>query len=286
MPMIYEASKPLREFLLFYGGPGTGKSSAVLSIILHTPNVNHYVIDAEGENYLRCIWEDERYRVLKERLGDTLHIAAVDSTNWNETLTQAQEYGARAEAGDWIHHDTITDSWEAVQRWFSDNIFNETIEDFFLAARQQMQLHNSKAATDTRLKEQKNLQPFEGFTDWTIINPQYKRLYRVYTNETKAHVTWCAEQDALSKPKSGQADRESKANKDLFGDIGYKPKGQKQLGHRPHSVFHMGKSGGAFNATTAKDRGRAEMVDEEYGEDFAKFYLPGIGGWTKKLVRA
>ena len=272
--MQYVQRNAIRERILLYGGPGTGKSTAVASIVLHTPNVHHYIIDNEIDNYERIFAEDETFAAVVEAANYTIY--PVDNTDWKEQLTAAQDAKDRAEAGDWLHFDMITDTWEAVQRWFTMSIFDADLSDYFLEVRKDMQDHNEAAKNDRQLKERKNLSPFEGFTDWSVINPEYKKLYAVFMS-TKAHVTIVAEEDMLRKDEDDKI-------KATFGGINRKPKGQKKLGHVPHTVIHLSKNQrDEWFANGVKDRGRALMEDVQF-EDFAKAYLLKVAKWKMQKV--
>ena len=274
MAVTYQQRHAIRERILLYGGPGTGKSTAVATIVLHCADVHHHIIDNEIDNYERLFAEDERLAAAVERGNYTIY--PVDSTDWKEQLDAVSEAGKIAESGDWLHYDMITDSWEAVQGWFTNELFNKDLADYFLEARKGIQSHNARAKEDKGLKERKSMQPFEGFTDWAVINPEYKRLYKVFMT-TRAHVTIVAEEAQINK------DNDDRMTRATYGEVGYKPKGQKKLGHIPHTVIRLTKNArDEWLMTGVKDRGR-ELADEEGFEDFARAYLMKTAKW--KVVK-
>lgn len=265
MALTYQQRHAIRERILLYGGPGTGKSTAVATLVLHCANVHHHIIDNEFDNYERIFLEDDRFAPAVERGNYTLY--PVDSTDWTEQLTTAQEAGSIAGVGDWLHFDMVTDTWEAVQRWFTQSIAGEDLSDYFLNARLNIEKQKEKGGRGS-----KSLEVFDGWTDWSVINPQYKLLYRVFM-QTKAHVCLVAEEDKVS---SGDGDSQTKAT---FSGIGYKPKGQKKLGHIPHTVIRLTKNQrDEWLMSGVKDRGRELAEDEEFS-DFAKAYLLKHAGW-------
>lgn len=280
MPVTYVQRHKIRERILLYGGPGGGKSSAVASIILHTPDVHHHIVDTEIDNYERIFAEDPLFAAVLERQNYTIH--PVDSTDWVETLTTCQKAGALCEPRDWLHLDMITESWEAVQRWFTDQIYTSDLEDFFLERRRELEAQRDgartrKAAGDKDAKEQASQFTFDGRNDYgKVINPQYKRLYRVFMSEIKCHSTIVAEEDSTG-------DNDIKAIREMVSGAGadnMKPKGQKRLLHVPHTAVRLTKKRKSFIAHTVKDRSRRKYLDEEeYGEDFAKRYLTKVARW-------
>lgn len=288
MTLAYQQRHAIRERLLGYGGPGGGKSTAAATIMLHTPDVNHFIVDAELDNYMTLFTEDPMFEPLLDRLDESIFIYPVDSTDWKENLEAVTEACGRAQARDWTHYDMITDSWESVQGWFSREIFGDSLQDYFLTARKAVEAHNIAAKDDKQLKTVKNLQPFDGMQDWTVINPEYKQLYQQFA-KTKGHVFIAAEEQKLGE--FGKS--EDAATQEAFGHIGYKPKGQKKLGHTPRTVMRFTSTdSNRYRVQCAKDRGRTPRwveqlgVDKkgEYGADFAKWYFLKVAKWTMQTV--
>lgn len=280
----------VRERLLMYGGPGSGKSTNAATIMLHTPDVTHHVIDMEIDNYERLFAEDPMFQPLQERVGESIFIYPVDTTNWEEQLEAAVTAGAAAAQGDWWYFDMITDTWESVRSWYTDKIYGNDLADYFMDARKDLQNRRDKASSQKE-KAQAEMQGLSGWEDYGIINPQYKKLYSALMN-TKAHVCIIAEEDKV-REGSGKAG-EDRSTKAAFGHIGYKPKGQKKLGHIPQTVIRCSRHAkNGWQIECAKDRGREGRWEEEFGsdkegafgEDFAKFYFPTLAGWKKGLVR-
>lgn len=272
MATSYAQRHAIRERILLYGGPGTGKSRSVASIVLHCSDVHHYIIDNEIDNYARMFAEDPFLAPLLER--DNYTIYPVDSQDWLEQLHATQEAGDKAQAGDWLHFDMVTDTWEAVQRWFTQELFNADLSEYFLASRREIEKQKERGGRGS-----KSLEAFDGWTDWSVINPQYKLLYRVFMG-TKAHVSLVAEEDKV------RSDGDDKSMKATFGEVGWKPKGQKKLGHIPHTVIRLTKNQrDEWMMTGVKDRGRG-LADEVKFTDFAKSYLLGIAGWKLKPMKS
>jgi hypothetical protein len=181
------------------------------------------------------------------------------------------EINAKMDRDDWLGFDMMTQTWDWVQEWFSDNVFGQDIGDYFLEVRQAKQ--SAKGTKDAaKGKEAKSLGALEGWMDWPVINKQYNKIYRAILR-CPGHVYLAAEQAKLS------SDEEDKEVKDLLGPYGVKPKGQKRLPHIPHTVLMFTKTRvGEFQLTTIKDRGRPEL-EREGIEDFARDYLMKVAGW-------
>jgi hypothetical protein len=149
-----------------------------------------------------------------------------------------------------------------VQEAFVNKIHGKDIEDFFLAARKAM-------------GTAKNLQPLEGWKDYTVINKMYQKVYNLIY-KAPCHVLLTAEATSVSN------DTDSREIRDMFGRIGQRPKGQKRLPFVPHTVLYLKKSGrDSYVYTTVKDRQREDQVDAELS-DFAKDYLWAVAGWRPR----
>jgi len=61
-----------------------------------------------------------------------------------------------------------------------------------------------------------------------------------------------------------------------------KPAGQKRLGHMPNTVLLFTKQRtGMYQMSTVKDRDRAEMAGQPFG-DFGVDYLVNVAGWKRR----
>lgn len=247
-----------RERILTFSTFGAGKSNALLSIARKCPSDTFHVLD-----------NDYAYdRLLATDYADLSNVQITYMDDWAGYIPTIKRIGGSMGRDDWLVLDSTTATWDAVQGWFVEQIHGESIEDYF------MEVRAKKAANrDTKGKEAKSLGALEGWMDWPVINKQYSRLYNALLN-IPGHLYLTAELTALGS--DSEEDRETKA---LFGPYGVKPKGQKRLGHIPHSVLLLSKSRtGEYRMTTVKDRGRREVEQEPMG-DFAKDYLMRLAGW-------
>lgn len=142
-----------------------------------------------------------------------------------------------------------------------------------LSRRQAMENWKAEAKEEGKaVKGGRNLQVFDGFTDWSVINPEYRRLQNMLLR-CPGHVYCTAEVDAVDSA------RDNTETKGLFGAYGVKPRGQKRTAHIFQTVLLMKKKRiGEWTMTTVKDRGRKEVEDVEVG-DFGVRYLRRVAGW-------
>lgn len=257
---------PRRERILAYGGPGSGKTRAWLTIAdlyvkTQSPG-KFYVIDTDDTYYASV---EEFPRVYESGIVEAEVV--YDFPSYREA---ANKFKQVATPDDWIICDMFDKGWEEVQNHYSEQVFGADKGDFFLSMRKEME--ESK-------KKRTNFQPFEGWTDW----PTIKGLHASWANDVifrhKAHVFLTAG----SKPVARKTD--DKDTIGTFGHIGAKPAGEKGLAaHGVNTVLMLTqtKTGEEWVVDTAKDRGgRSMMVKQPIGS-WAMDYLVKVAGWKLK----
>jgi len=236
------------ERILLFGAPGSGKSTAALSIAAACPEAHILVLDT-----------DRAYR--RMLLGrDLANVHVTDGYEWPHYGAWLTSAAKDAGPGDWIVIDSIDTAWDAVQAGYIESVFGVAMDDFFLQAR--------KAA---RMQDPKGL---DGWKDWSVINRMYSAWMDRLVHGTRCHVLATAKVDALERTDAKEA-------KFMFGPLGMKPKGQKSLSHAFHSVLFLAQEqAGEYSITTAgKDRERQRFAATPL-RSFAVQYLVGKAGWT------
>lgn len=260
---------PRRERILAYGGPGAGKTRAWLTIADLYVKTNSpgkfYVIDTDDTYYASV----EEFPAVYDS-GIVEAEVVYDFPSYRKAADMFKE---KATPDDWIICDMFDKGWEEVQNYYSEQVFGSDKGDFFLSMRKEMEESKKKA---------KNFQPFEGWTDWTVIKPLHAEWANNVLFRHKAHVFLTAGVKPVSR-SGGMKD--SKDIIEAFGHIGAKPAGEKGLAaHGVNTVlmFSQAKTGEEWVVDTAKDRGgRKIMVREPIG-NWAMNYLVGVAKWKLK----
>lgn len=252
---MYLASpiKP-RERILVFGVGGTGKSNGALSIARRiNPEDRMFVLDNDL-SYDRLLATD--YQDVEQ--AGNVTVRGCDVTEWDVYTESVREWGSIATPDDWLVVDSMSPTWDAVQGWYTEQVFGDDIASYFLEVRKNM-------------KGGKALGAFEGFTDWNVINKVYAK-FTAQLNRWPGHLYLTAEQANIG-------DNDDKDVKGMFGSYGVKPKGQKRLGHITSTTLQMSKARvGGWTLTTIKDRGRRELEGEGI-KDFGLDYLMKVAGW-------
>jgi len=250
--MNLEPTVQPRERILGFGAQGTGKSRGALSIAKRCKNATLYVVDND------MAWD---MMLLDPDYPDMDNVVVYDVDTWEEHNAALDEIRAKMGRDDWCVLDMMTATWDSVQSWFTDQVFNKDINEYF------MEVRKNKADA----KKGSSLGAFEGWMDWPVINKEYATIYKRLLR-MPGHVYCTAELNQISED-------DQKDVRGVFGPYGVKPKGQKRMGHIFKTVLLFTKrKAGDYHLTTVKDRAREEVVDVEIG-DFAMDYLKGVGGW-------
>lgn len=278
-----------RERVLVYGMAGVGKSLGALDI---ARNVSGTVWVVDNDNAWDRMLEDAEWAgaMVREEWGFSKsargrwelesddrytdprgNIVLIHASGWEQNTAAIAYVVEEADRDDWLVIDSATSLWGDVQDWYSEQVFNEGIADYFLRVR----IQNQKAAAE------KDTRAFEGFTDWPVVNAQYKKHVGEHMVNPPCHLYITCEQDALMREQGNM--REDRETKGLFGEVGFKPKGQKRTGHNVQTVVWLSRAGEKYRATTVKDRGGREYLDAEEiaDEGFAEWYLARVGGWKE-----
>lgn len=246
-----------RERIMYMGAWGTGKTSAWLNIAKWSFDTGSparfYAIDTD--NALEAFLEPgTQYEKLSASNGG--NVEWTRAYEWEEYTAATDLYRDKLTQDDWLIIDFISPAWDAVQGYYIQEIFKDDPAEYFLMMR----------------RENKGGNPLDGYKDWSQINRLYKTWMNRMLHRTAGHKFLTAEVATM-----GQG--ETKENRATFGSYGVKPKGQKQLGHQPHTLL-LGTVDrqGEISVTTVKDRERTPVENLKINE-FAIDYLCGVAGW-------
>lgn len=275
-----------RERIMTFGLEGCGKSLAALDIARATTSTV-WVVDNDNawDRMLEdADWagvqvsEEWRYKsgelVADDRFTtSTGNVALLHVDGWAANIAAIEHVVEHAGVDDWLVIDSATALWSDVQDWYTETVFNEGIEDYFL----QVRLKKQEAS-----KDKKSLGAFDGWMDWPVINAQYKKKVGAVMVNPPCHLYITCEQQEISS----EDDRETRG---LYGEMGFKPRGQKRTGHNVQTVIWLGrKRGGVWHATTVKDRGGRDLLEgfDVTDGSFAEWYLRDVAGWTEHAAIA
>jgi hypothetical protein len=180
---------------------------------------------------------------------------------WPEYEKGLREFLSKVRPEDWIIVDMIDMAWEAVQAYFTDEVFGKDIGAYFLEIRK------------TISGEDKTVRAFDGWRDWGIINKLYLSWMNKLVYRSPCHVL------AAAKAEPINSNTDEKELIKVYGPYGARPKGQKHLGHNFHTVLFLQKiKHDDYRFTTVKDRERKAAEGEKL-TDFVLQYLVPRAKW-------
>ena len=252
-----KSTSAAREHILAFGIYGGGKTHAWATIAqmyreMATPG-RFYVVGTEWGALARL---SDGYA----DFGDNVEWQDVE--DWYDLTSLTSEYLERAEAGDWIVIEGVDKPWQWVM---------ELWDRLHGTPPKVMPNDPFSAAQDGSSTER----------DWIKIN----KVYRSWINpilRSPAHVFACCPQEQVRMPdprkdKGGWHD--SKEVIDQYSRFGYRPAGQKELGHHFHSVLWMqNPRKDVWTMTTVDDHTREHQHDTQV-TNFVHDYLVKVGKW-------
>lgn len=257
MPGLHPAGEGIafQERILAMGGMGSGKTSGWLSIAYWSQktksDAHFYVIDSDAAA--------ERM-LIGEKYKDLTNVTVYNAFNWVDIKAAVNEVMTKVRSQDWIVVDFMGPLWNAVQEWYVQEIFGaEDMGDYFMEIRKA----RSKGSTAKEL---------EGWKDYGVINPNYKKIMNRLVHESPAHLY-------LTATVTGLRETDDKGLKAIFQAFGVRPEGQKHMAFQVHTVllFQMMRQG-EWYLNSVKDRER-ELLSGEQINDFTRDYLVKVAGW-------
>ncbi len=265
-----------REKILVYGTYKLGKSSLWLDIMEQSfaagLDIHFYVIDtdrayAKMEEELEVDYEAEGYMTLYE------------PDDFQALMEANRDIRESAGKGDWVVIDMLNYAWDETQYYYTENVYGETPENYFIAMRQEVVAAKGK---DDRAFGG------HGGTDWNFITKTYKRWEIPLTMKGDWNVFAVTE-----TRKMDDRDKDLEKKKQYAIVQGWIPVGQKGIGHRFDTVFQMRRrASGDRELHMVGDRGRERTLwtPRESNvikigmppKSFTRRYLIDVVGWERK----
>ena len=256
--MPLHSTMTARERILSTAGSGLGKSYDWLMIAkLHhqTRSPAKFTV-VDTDNAIDRMLEAEFAGL---NVTDGGNVTVVNSYDWVTASGTIKATSKTMGADDWLIVDLLNPTWDQVQEYFTEQVFGEDIDNYFLAARASQGKSGGSGSA------------FEGRTDWPVINKLYKGMMNSIL-QARGHVYAATVADAIQ-------DTTEKEIKAIYGPHGIKPRGQKHTPHFFHTCLVKGMVGDSRRLITAKDRGRAYLQGAEVN-NFALDYLVNVAGWS------
>lgn len=249
-----------RERILTYGGPGSWKTTAIFEIAKKIDGTV-YTIDT-----------DDSHSMILERMYPEIDNVDVGLANgeWPGTVAAIERAEKLASRDDWVAYDSTSDMWDQVIDHFSGIICGKDLPEFLTSFVARVgQTEAKKTGVQGAMIEM-------GLYDY--VNPTWRKEIVRRTKASKHHIYMTAQAG-----EAGKNPREDALTKQLYGQFGYKPRTQKELGFNAATVLLLGKNklGTKGNYSVVKDWGRStkELQRDVDYDSFAGDFLFKVAGW-------
>lgn len=247
----------MRERILFMAPPGAGKTKQMVNIASYVSPKSFFAIDLE----------DKMEAMLESMTDPPTNIKLYKCLSWDEKEVVCKGHTKIgfepiskkileiAKPGDWIGIDRLDLTWPMVQDWFSIGKYKESLSDLLMEK-------------STKMTKKSMFTPRFDKGDWPTVNSIYDEAIKNIIYRSDCNVVMTA----------GIKAREEDSPLDI-GRLGVLPRGQKELGHQPHSMFLLflkreaTGSKTSFRITTDKDLDNRKYFEDEELFDFAYQYL-------------
>jgi hypothetical protein len=245
----------IRERILVYGQPGSGKSYSHLRIAEAYTKSRFYIIDTD----------DSIPRMLNSEFTHLNNVEVHPAQDWLECCKALNEIKPKVTSNDWLVVDMLCSVWDFVQSYFVEEIFDKDIGSYFMQARKEMKGGSS------------NLSALKGWTDWSVVNKLYQTWINEITYRLPCHIFFTCKATKLSR-------EDDEDTRDMYSTFGLRPEGEKRNAYRVHSVFLLTHERENFYISTIKDRGRIRLENTPLTleQNFATKYLMIFAGWGKE----
>jgi len=242
----------MKERLLLMGPPGSGKSKQLLNCAAYL-NQEYGVIP-------EVIDLEDKMEAMVKNMVSPPDITLYNPIEWDSDdaefpgLNQCRDKVVnRVKRGDWIMLDRIDLAWPWVQRWFTQEKHKETLA--------QLMMDNSK-----KMSRPSMFTPTQDQGSWQVINEQYEDMINSLLYRSRCNIIMT----------TGIRGVDDNSPLDI-GRLGILPRGQKELGHQPHStlLLHQDRQDrkNPWRISTDKDLELREYYDNESIVDFGWEYL-------------
>ncbi len=274
--MPLHPTDPAPERILALGTAGSGKTTNFLNIAKFAQTTKSeskfYVLDSDfAMDRMITGYPSIPYSIHGDPAftNPDARLVIYPVFEWQEYERALRDIRLKSRPGDWVCVDFISNAWTAVQEYFVSEVFHKDIGDYFLSVRKTLD------------KDASSLGALEGWVDWGVINPLYKKWVNTLLYRGRYHLYCTAKTEPLSSEKKPTEDPQTRQ---LFSRYGIKPVGQKDLPYQFHTLLLTGRRSimgqeDIRTITSIKDRERPEVSGQEV-KNFTADYLINIAKWA------
>lgn len=255
---MFKSQLPVKERILLYGGPGSGKSSAAFHIAKFYEQTG-----TPGKIYIADT-DSAAYRTYEAGYKSLTNIEILPIYEWEDLQAlKSLPFGPT----DWLVIDFISSSWQMIQDWYADQLFEHDMNIQIMYTR--MKIEEQKRGINTK---EKTPQALDSWRDWPAINGMYYKWLNTLFSRERVNIIG-------TSPAKVAGENTPPQILSLVKSIGLVPEGQKNLVHAFHTLVYMNKVNRDYTFTVLKDRER-ELVSGKTMIRFPISYLQEVANWA------
>lgn len=254
-----------REKILIYGGTGSGKSKALLSIVRAFPDNTCFMIDTDdgiGKSII-ALGGEEAFPNLEYRLVDGL----------GGIYTAFHEAQKMLQRGDWLLLEHVGRYFQVAQDYYSQKVYQ------IPAAERALEVKARRKTQQRPPEDEGGSATVWDAKEWADIrNLHNANLMDIILSRSPYNVAATAGAKEIIPFFTGkEKNRLVREQRDIFTPYGFYPEGQKQLHEKFETIVFMERvktgKGKSFVFHTLKDRERGleediDFTDEEFWETY------------------
>lgn len=248
---LHSPHERVYERLLCYGQEGAGKTRNWLDIAWWAQktgsDAQFYALDTDNAVPMM---------LTSEKFAGLTNVHDVLVSDWDEFVAAKEEVTPKLRPHDWLVIDQVGWGWGWLQDKWTRMRYGATSAEHWAS-------WAVKGAKGNAL---------EGDTDWGQIN----RFWRDFSGplmRLQANLFCTAAAKKVGERDSAQIRKD-------YGRLGFRPEGQKDIGHLFHGILYAQPVGSdEWVINTAKDRGDRKYLEGEVVKSFTRSYLMGVAGW-------
>ncbi len=211
-----EEEKP-REKILIFGETSTGKTYTLLKIAerIRSSGAKMYVIDTD----------DGFLKIKNKKFKDLDNIIIYPCYSFKEITESFEEIKNKVKPNDWFALESLSSFWEMAQDEYVQGVYGRSMGDMLEEIKRRL------------IEAGKTKQPatLDRLHDWTYIKARHNRdVLEPFTKRLKCNVIATTTPKAIIDIGKGEdKDAVTREISSVFGDLGYRPGGEK------HNVFRF-----------------------------------------------
>ena len=205
-----KSKKPIREKIALFGETSMGKTHGLLDIAKR--------IDPQGGIEYIIDTDDGVDKIRRKKFSALKNVEIYPCADIDEVADSFNEIRGLATPVDWAAIESLTDIWEMAQSDYTERVYGKDFGEFIREAKRRL----------VKAGEGKTPASLDGLRDWPVVKARHNRdIMDPFTKRLKCNVIATAKPKQIIDFSKGKQDAVAVEISNVFGDLGYRPGGEK-----------------------------------------------------------